>query len=509
VNAHLARSSLTGIAQFVTSTLAVLVTIPVFVHHLGPEVYGVFSLVGVVGSLNAFTNLGLNSSLVRFLAAQGKTTESDHDIIVTFGLLGAILLPITVCGIVFRTSILTGILNVPARYLGEVEWLFLSMLIGNTLILLGQTFTAMMDSLQKVYLTNYFQMIYSVLYWGLIFVVVSLGYSLNGVAAAILGATLVWFCVVAVGGLRSWGGVSFAGLRSDAARCAKKQLSYGVQMYTAGLVGFMYEPLTKILVSHFMGSTEVGIFDIGLRVRNQVFGLAIRAFSPLFPMIAQLKDPSKIRTLVHDVEQKTLMLSLPVIAVVVLTVKSAVVLFFRSNVDAIAVTIACLVSTSLIASIALIPNYQFLLAKGHVRKSLIVQSVNVIVNAAVLLVCAPQVGYYAVVAANAIATFASGGLLLYYQKRYLDSLIFDSVRQASYLCATFSIALGIGFLAGSLTGSQVWTLVVVPPVVLCATIACFRFFSLLSGTDVARYLGEGNGASRFVTRILCRHEGLV
>jgi O-antigen/teichoic acid export membrane protein len=275
-------------------------------------------------------------------------------------------------------------------------------------------------------------------------------------------------------------------------------------MYTAGLVGFMYEPLTKILVSHFMGSTEVGIFDIGLRVRNQLFGLALRAFSPLFPMISQLKDPARVRMLVHDAEQKTLMLSLPVIAVVVLTVKPAVSMFFLSNVDAIAVTVACIVSASLLASISVIPNYQFLLAKGHVRKTLIVQCTNVIVNVLVLLLVAPWVGYYAVVAANVLATLSSGGLLLYYQRRFLGSLILDSVRQGMSLCAVLLIALGAGFLAGRLAWSSVWALVAVPPVVLCATAASFRAFDLLSGADIARYMGGQNGASRLFTRLLCR-----
>ncbi len=503
---HIARSSFTGIAQFVASTLAVFVTIPVFVRHLGPERYGVFSLVGVVGSVNAFTNLGLNSSLVRFLAAQGKSTESDHDIIVTFGLLGLILVPITVCGIVFRSAILANVLNVPERFLGEVDLLFLAMLVGNSLILLGQTFTAMMDASQKVYLTNSFQIVYSLLYWGLILLAVSSGYSLDAVAAAIMCATLVWFLLVALGGLRTWGRISLSGLRSGAVRSAKKQIAYGIQMYGAGLIGFMYEPLTKILVSHFMGSAEVGFFDIGLRVRNQVFGLAIRAFSPLFPMLSQMKDPAKVRALVHDVEQKTLMLAVPIVAVTVLTSKAAVVMFFRLNSEAIAVTVACLVSASFIASISLIPNYTFLMAKGYVRKTLIVQIVNVIVNAAVLLLFVPVAGYYAVVAANVIATFASGLLLFNYQKTYLHSMIFDSVRQVTMVCTAFVIALGLGYVAGGLTGPGVWTLVIVPSVVFSATAVSFRIFALVRGADIERYLGRGNLASGLVIRILCRRE---
>ena len=175
MKAAVVKSSLSGVAQFVISTGLVFVTIPTFVRLLGTEAYGVFSLVALVGSVNIFANLGLNSSLIRFLAQQGKTKESDYDIVVNLLILLAILCPLTVCGIIFREGILLHVLNVPPRLVNAAEWLFISMLIGNVFLLLGQTFTAILDSLQKIYLTNLYQMINNIVYWGLILLVLSLG----------------------------------------------------------------------------------------------------------------------------------------------------------------------------------------------------------------------------------------------------------------------------------------------------------------------------------------------
>ena len=506
MKAAVVKSSLSGVAQFVLSTGLVLITIPTFVRLLGPEAYGIFSLVALVGSVNIFANLGLNSSLIRFLAQQGKTKESDYDIVVNLLILLAILCPLTVCGIIFREGILLHVLNVPPRLVNAAEWLFISMLIGNVFLLLGQTFTAILDSLQKIYLTNLYQMINNIVYWGLILLVLSLGYSLSGVAVAILTSTIIWFCIVAVSGLRSWGRLSFKGLRSNGMWVAKKQLHYGLQIYTGGLVGFLYEPLTKILVSRFLGVTEVGLFDIGLRARNQIMGLTNKLLYPLYPIISQLDDRKRIGTLVHDVEQKTFLLIMPLIGIVLLAAKPLVLLFFHSNVDAIAITIACIVSAFLFGSFTVTPNYQFLMAKGHASKTIVLQVVNVLVNAIVFLVCFPWLGYYAVVAANAIAILSSCGLSLYYQKRYLNNLIFDSAQQTLAVGVSFSAALALGYFFSTLFDLNAWKLISGPMIVVSAIVILYRYFGLLNAADISRYIGERTIFSKLFVRILCKSQ---
>jgi O-antigen/teichoic acid export membrane protein len=111
--ASITKSSLTGAAQFLANTVLVFATIPIFVRILGAEAYGVFSLVAIIGNVNTFANVGLSPSLVRFLASQGKSQESDHDIVVTFLLLFMILTPLALAGMLLQNEILTRVFNVP------------------------------------------------------------------------------------------------------------------------------------------------------------------------------------------------------------------------------------------------------------------------------------------------------------------------------------------------------------------------------------------------------------
>lgn len=504
MKADLAKSSSTGVAQFIISTFLVLITIPLFVRFLGIEAYGIFSLVALIGSVNTFANLGLNSALIRFLAEQGKSEESDQDIIVNIIILLLVLCPLTLIGFIFQKGILIHFLNLPLQLLDDAQWLYNSMLVGNFLVLLGQSFTAILDSQQKIYLTNFFQMVYNIIYWGLILLVISLGYSLKTIALVILVSAIIWFSIVTISALKYWGPLSLNGLRSRGIRSAKKQLTYGLQIYTGGLINLLYEPLTKIFLSHFLGIKEVGFFDIGLKVRNQVVGLTGKFLAPLYPILSRLTDGEKIRLIVHDIEQKTFFFIMPFIAVILLTMKPIVLVFFHSDTDIIVMTNISILTAFLLGSITIVPMYYFLMAKGHASKTIILQSVNVIVNALMIITLFPWLGYYAILIANAIAILSSFGLSVYYQKLYLNSLIFDSVKQLLVVLVTFTIALSIGYYFSTIIGPNLWKMVSCSSIIVITTVMLYRRFNLINHIDVVRYLGEGNIFSRFTVHILCR-----
>jgi O-antigen/teichoic acid export membrane protein len=503
IRGNAAKGSLTGVAQAVVSTVLVLVTIPLFRNTLGSEAYGVFSLLALVGSVNTFANLGLNASLVRFLAEQGKTRESDHDIAVTLIILAAIVAPVTVVALIFRAWILAGLLGVPPSLLENAEWLYYAMLMCNVFVILGQTFTAILDAQQKVYLTNSYQMVYSIVYWGSILGVILMGWSLKEIAVVLVVSTAIWFVLVAFSGIRSWGWLDLTGLSKDGIAAAKKQLSYGTQLYAAGLIGFLYEPLSKLLISHFFGIREVGIFDMGLRAKNLINGLVLKVLSPLYPMLSQVMDARRIRMLIHDMEQKLFLLLLPALGIIVVTSYPLMAVFFSADVAEIAVTVEWIVGASLFA-LMVIPMYVFLMAKGYASKTIIIQTLNVLVNIAVFLICVQWLGYFAIVIANAVAIVSGFLLVIYYQRRYLDSVIFDSLNQLLAVLGTFAITTAIAVVLAHVWDAGSLVLVWAPVVIVSLTIVLYRLFGLITPADVARYLGAGTVPARVSVRLLCK-----
>jgi O-antigen/teichoic acid export membrane protein len=503
VRREILKGSLTGVAHAVLTALLVVIAVPLFIRTLGTEAYGLFSLLGVVGNLNTVANLGLNASLVRFLAEHGKTRESDHVVALTLLILLIILTPLLVFGLVFEREILRVILSIPESHIDAALWLYRSMFISSALVLLGQTFAAMIDAQQKVHLTNLSQMVYSTMYWGLILLVIAMGFTLDAIGTSVLASSLIWCCLVAVIAFRTWGGLSLAGIVTSGRRLAAGQLSYGLQLYSAGVISLLYEPLTKVVVAWMFGVSEVGILDIGLRARNQIQGLIARLFYPLYPLLARLNDKEKITMLIQDIEQKIWFLVFPVIGIVVLATTPAVLLAFHHDTDMIAATIVWLVSAFLLGSTTVTPFYQYLMAKGHASLTVVLQAVNVVVSVGILLTLGPRIGYAAVIVSASAAILASGALSFYLQYRMLGITLFDSGRQAVVVLGTFLGSVLAGSLAALLTESNVWKLLTAPALVLTVSVLLYRRYGLLSPADVIRYLGSSTAISRISVRLLC------
>src|SRR4030067_2963408 len=104
--------SASGGLQIILNSILILITIPVFISRLGLTLYSIFSLLLLIGNLNVFLNLGLNSSLVKYLAEQGKSIQSNYDIAANFIFLSSIVFPLTIIGIYFNDFILINIFNI-------------------------------------------------------------------------------------------------------------------------------------------------------------------------------------------------------------------------------------------------------------------------------------------------------------------------------------------------------------------------------------------------------------
>ena len=296
----LLKNSVTGVTHQILRAILLFITIPIFIRLLGIEKYGIFSLLIVIGSLNEIINFGLNISLLKYLAEQGKCSESDFDIMITISLQLLFVIPITFLALIFNKFIICNVLGLPIIHYNETKDLFSFLLLSNGILLLGQTLSSIIDSIQKIYINNILQIIYVILYWGLIIFVLSLGYSLREIGLVIFITSIVWFFLVSFFVFKYWGKFCFDGLSNNFFRIVKKQLTYSIKVYTASIIGIFYEPFSKILLSHFVGITEVGFFDIALRLKSQVWGIFSRIFYPLFPFISKQIDKDIIRKYVHD-----------------------------------------------------------------------------------------------------------------------------------------------------------------------------------------------------------------
>jgi O-antigen/teichoic acid export membrane protein len=498
----LIKNSISGVIQLIFSTILVFISIRLFINYLGSEAYGVFAIIGLIGNLNVFTNLGINQALIIHLSEYGKSKIADHYIIVSCILSLLISVPISIIGITFNKFVLFQIFNISQNYFQEGKILYIYLIISNNILLFGQVFTAILDSQQKIYLTNLYQMVYNSILNGLLIIILLLHYGLKEAGLTIFLSSTIWIILIIYSSLKSWGKLYFEGWKNNFFELAKKQVLLGSKVYLSNLIVFFYEPLTKILISHLIGLKEVGFFDIALKLRNQIWGLIAKVNQPLLPLFSQIRDNSKIRLLVHDLEQKTCYIVVPSAIIFYFIAKSLIKLWIGINVDIISNSVVLITNSYLIFSATMIPNYIFLMAKGHAEKTIYIQLSNVTFNIIIIYLFYSILGYYAFIAANTFAILISFFLMLYYQVTLLNSYIFDNYMQIIKLIFSALLIFCVSYLINSLITNDIEKIIVLPIVVFFITLFIYRITKLFNKDELSRYLGSQNKLSKTIFKIL-------
>ena len=405
------KSSISGVLQHVFTAALTFVSIPIFIKQLGPEQYGLYSLLTILGNLNVIANLGLNTTLVKSLALQGKSRQSDYDIVVTIAFVLAISLPLTAVAFWLEHPVITKIMNISeAGYLSS-HLLYKCILLANIVLLIGQTLVAILESQGKFHLTNGFQFIYNSIYWIGTIIVVKLGYNLDGVGIIALIASLCWIIILIVTCYRQWGAISTEGLRSNYRPTLKKQLSHGIKIFSGGLLGLIIEPTTKILTGNLIGIKEVGYLEIAYKLRTQFWGLIMKALAPILPVISGNASIINAKTTIINTQKNLLLFITPVTFIIINTLPYLLAIWLKEvNPDLIS-TVLFLTTSYVISSVA-IPAY-FAQLTFFPTTVILAHVCNLGLNLLITYIMYPLIGYTAIILGSSVAFLLSNQVNIY------------------------------------------------------------------------------------------------
>jgi O-antigen/teichoic acid export membrane protein len=443
-------NSITGVTQLIITVALTFLCIPIFLRNLGDVQYGIFCATAVVGNLSTFANLSLDATLIKYLSEQGRSQESNYDILTTLIILVVVLLPLSIVLFLLKDIILLNLLKVPVEHLYQSAVLLKYLLIANFFLLVGKVFTAILDSEHKIYLNNLYTFIYSTVYWGGIIVVVLFGYGLEQIGLTICASALLWFLLVFYSAMKTWGKIRIGQLQQNFKRIVKKQLNYSLKIYTGSLICFLYEPLTKILISNLMGISFVGLYDIVLKIKANLLSVFSKILYPIYPMIAHEPNYDKLRNLIKNTNKLLFYLIIPIIVILIICSKSVISLWLGGKVDPENIPILTLSSIvlacfSLLLSTTVTPIYIFLRIKNHPEKEIYIQGVNVVVNMIVIALFFKPLGFYSIILGNVSSLIVSFILCTYYQKKHLHFYPFSGVKDMFKYTASF---LFIGLITG-------------------------------------------------------------
>lgn len=488
---QLIKNSIVGIIQLILTAILTLISVPIFIHKLGMELYGIFAIVSVIGNLNLLANFGLNGALLVYIAKQGKCRESDHDIVVTQIIMVVLTSVFAILAVVFSDFIVQDVFSIPVQHLNEAKNLLLYLVFANSLLLIGQTYTAIIDAKQKIYISNICQFIYSIIYWGGVIIVVSMGGQLTMIGLIALVSAVIWFGLVMISSRNIWGKLEFKGVLSNFKSTAKKQLKYGSKIYLSGLAGFMFEPLSKILLSNFVGLNAVALFEIGSKIRDQISGMISKALYPVYPYIANTPKSEMLSKKTYDFSKKIQLVVVPLSLIVIFVMPILLRLWLGSeNLVQTSIYVITMSVTLLLAVPPVLLIYQYMAAKNMADKNIWVQMISVVVNIIIFFSLLNKFGIYAILFSNTLAFIFSYVLCNYYQYKYLGANYWEE-RHFYLKLLTFGITCALScVLIRQFIPVSLLDLIIYPIVVGTSFILFVRIQKLIDIDDLEVYFGS-------------------
>jgi O-antigen/teichoic acid export membrane protein len=284
---HLAKNAGFVVLARVWSIVLWIVLTPFVLHRLGPERFGVWSLLFLLSGYLTTFDLGLGSSVVKFTAHHMAAREEER-LEATLSQITRLYAWIGLAWIVALAALSNPILDglkIHDAYRSEVRFALLASGAIFALANLISIGTGVLNGMQRMDVGNSIQVLGSLPQIAVLVLGLRAGYGLYAVVAS----TAVL-----------WGGVALLtllALRKLAPGLRWPRLTRGkgggwfrfsTLMQVVNLIVLTQQQVDKILLGAWIGLAAVTPFELGFRVANAVQSLPVLALVPLLPAFAEM-----------------------------------------------------------------------------------------------------------------------------------------------------------------------------------------------------------------------------
>ncbi|MFT5429436.1 MAG: O-antigen/teichoic acid export membrane protein [Myxococcota bacterium] len=256
---------------------------------VGVEILGVWSVVLATTSVGRFSNLGLNASVVKFVAqylARGDRAKAVAVLETSAVALGGLLLVVVIALYPIARLVLGYFIE--ADYLDDALALLPWALASLWLSVLAGVFQSGLDGLQRIDLRSGLMMVATLIYLGLCFALVP-DHGIMGLAYAQIAqvSILLTFNSLLLRRMIPEMPLVPYRFRRDV---FKELLGYGIQIQLMTIGSLLLEPVTKGLVARFGGVAMAGYFEMANRMVIQLRQLINGATQAIVPTIAHRQE---------------------------------------------------------------------------------------------------------------------------------------------------------------------------------------------------------------------------
>ncbi len=286
----LRRNALGVYAVYAAAILSGLLVTPVVIHSIGTSAFGVWSFIGSVTIYLSILDLGVGPSIIRF-AAEARGRRADHDLnevastgLTIYALIGLLTLPVGLA----LAFIVPAAVSAPPDLVWDARiTTFLVVLSLAARFPLG-LFNNLLLARQRWDLQNLANFVSTVLYAGLVVVLMPRYGGLVLLGALTLGTTLLRLTLPLFWLHRELPGLHLS--RALVSRARLRQLavfsSSNFLVHVAQKIVFSTD---VIVVGIVLGSAASGVYSVPAKLFALVFGIGTAVTSLMFPAFAELE----------------------------------------------------------------------------------------------------------------------------------------------------------------------------------------------------------------------------
>jgi len=301
-----ARNAVFSVAGYLVSAAYLVALLPIIVHFLGTEQFGLWSLVLAVTGYVGLVDLGLSTSFVKYVA---EYVAQDQDDQVNSVVRHGFLFYLALSGLLLLVGFLAGrlvfpLLSVPPDQL-ELAWNAMMLaLVAFGVNNLSFVFVSVLSGLQRLDAYNIFQTAVTSVRFLAIGLTLFLGGDLLAMMAADVAVSTASLLPLWILTKRFFPSLSVRLGEFDAAMFSRL-VRFGGQLQASRLAEVVQTQFDKLLIARFLGLSLVGMYEFGSRPLARLRAFPMAAMAGLLPAMSALDSEDNQERILAGVVRST------------------------------------------------------------------------------------------------------------------------------------------------------------------------------------------------------------
>ena len=294
-------NNLSNVMKLISYLVISFFMTPFYVRILGLTLYGIWAMVISVVGYMTLMDFGMQSAVMKYIAeSEGKEDKEGLSEIIISALVFYSLVAI-VGGSFLIIFVFKGLplFKVDPYHLSIVKWVLLIMGIDMLLVFPGTVFQGALTGMQLFYVTNSISIVLNFIKAGMIYLTLTKGHGLIGMALIILPMNLLEYSIFFA--LVKWRYHLFPIRRSHFSPARLKQmLSFSVKSFLIMISGRMNLSSDSLIIGYFMSAAWVPFYTIPANLINYTRTLLwslTQSFLPLFSQLEAKGNTEAIRSI--------------------------------------------------------------------------------------------------------------------------------------------------------------------------------------------------------------------